>query len=152
FDGDWPAAFRYRFSANPHPTRPLDSIDVALTAPIFLSHCSQFIVEYAGDFTSQDPTTGALLAEVGDQPDGVTDFIVDPDTGARSIRWYGLPRDARGTGVIRGESAPGRFGSDMLNVVPLRDVLRAGGFERSAFERQVPTGRPDYAAAGAGLQ
>jgi len=46
-------------------------------------HCSQFIVEFAGDFAPVD---------------GVLDF--DTVNGIAQTRWYGLPRDASDDGTI----------------------------------------------------
>jgi prepilin-type N-terminal cleavage/methylation domain-containing protein len=104
----------FRYCANPFPIKPLTAANMAGVAPIFLRHCSQFIVEYAGDYLTQDPNSGSVSAAQGD---GVVDFIVDPVTGAHKIRWYGFPRDTNNDGVI-----------DLVHdVVPLRDVLQAPG-------------------------
>jgi prepilin-type N-terminal cleavage/methylation domain-containing protein len=132
----------------PHPTTAdpaLNAFSYAQQAPIFLSGCSQFIVEYAGDFLVQDtdpasPTYGRINnvytnnAGVGD---GQVDFIITQDVNgnkARKIRWYGLPRDTDGvttatpptvTGVPDNQ-IPVIAGSPQLmgDVLPLRDVWR----------------------------
>lgn len=50
--------FGHRYQANPFPTRPLTSFSAAQTSPMFVPNCSQFVVEFAGDFVTQDPVTG----------------------------------------------------------------------------------------------
>src|SRR5947209_17221594 len=106
-----------RYQANPIPQRPPQqppstpqqlaqwaSGAAAGQAPIFLRGCSQFIVEYAGDFLSQDPTTGIVTAA---QPDGEIDYILDNVVAngtpqfVRRVRWYGFPRDVTGDGKVR---------------------------------------------------
>lgn len=99
--------FSYRASAVPFAARggsvpdPLGQT-LAQTSPILLPRVSQFIVEYAGDFISQDnnqydalgqpnKTWGdALGYPQGAQPDGQIDYVVF--RGQKRIRWYGLPR------------------------------------------------------------
>ena len=127
--GDW------RFEGDPTPIRPINPDNVARTTPVFLEHCSQFIVEYAGDFLNQDPVTGALDATAPYQSDGVTDFIIDTSVAGapvRRMRWYGMPRDVAGSpntggpdGIIRGNTTDPNL---LVDVVPLRDVLAAGGY------------------------
>jgi len=149
----------YRFHANPLISCPLDAMMAAQATPSFLPHVSQFIVEYAGDFVSQDVNGNVT----GLSPDGQIDYIVDPTTGLRRIRWYGLPRDVIGTGQILGY-APGRTASQMLNVVPLRDIrMTSNPSDTGAdFEQDVQYYLPpvhdavhnpngDYGLAGVGL-
>lgn len=79
---------------------------MAVQTPIFLRGCSQFIVEYAGDYvqqktTNEDPThpAGSIIA-LGE--DGQVDFdaVADPTTKdgnnnptvIKRIRWYGMTR------------------------------------------------------------
>ncbi len=101
-----------RYQADPFPVKPLSAATTAGVAPIFLNHCSQFIVEYAGDYLTQTNTPG----QAGDgavtaiQGDGQVDFMVI--NGQRKIRWYGFPRDTDGDGAIDAKH----------DVVPLRDV------------------------------
>ncbi len=135
-----------RYAANPFAAKPLSSSAVATATPIFIRSCAHFIVEFAGDYLTQDPTTGA---EVIDQatntpiyaPDNTIDFVVDSVTGQKKVRWYGFPRDTNGDGRI-----------DLNDVVPLRDLRptpptpfvsceRALGFAQSA----------NYAGQGAAL-
>ena len=121
----------FRAQANPFGTRSYNgtnntlSTTLAQTSPIFLSRCTSFIVEFAGDFISQDnrqivgvannPSFGAGYDGV---PDGEIDYVVYK--GTRRIRWYGLPRytnsgdvDAIATGSgyvgprVRGRPGPG---------------------------------------------
>jgi hypothetical protein len=165
-----PATPRGRFRCNPFPTKPLDPRKVAQTASAMLGNCSQFIVEYAGDFITQDntypanATTGSAIVgsagtAVAVDPDGITDFYMDG--GIRRIRWYGFPRDANGDGVIKGFTT-GVTTNELVDVVPLRDVLRtrpsiAANFGGASFEREIdPNNAPDrlpsaadYAAPGA---
>jgi prepilin-type N-terminal cleavage/methylation domain-containing protein len=128
-----------RYYANPFPTKPDPSkgpLDVswnsaasAQTAPIFVRGCSQFIVEFAGDFTSQD-LTGNVISGKETVQDHQIDFIVDP-SGQRRIRWYGLPRD---TGSTNGANQPD-------GTIDNADVMPVGMFTgiKRPFERQLPT-------------
>jgi prepilin-type N-terminal cleavage/methylation domain-containing protein len=147
-----------RFQASPFLTSPVTAQQVAMQAPIFLPACTQFIVEYAGDYFSQeqeylpnstthDPDYGQIIDSYETGPtDGQIDFIVDPVTYKRQIRWYGLPRDTNGvdskTGQLTGipdGSVLGWSGtastlkpSDMVDVVPLRDVYEAAAHSTKA--------------------
>lgn len=136
-DDDLPDAgsFQYRFRCNTKLARPFTSAQLASSVPYFVGSCTQFIVEYAGDFLNQDPNSGAVIPGAGGKPgvsaymdtsynvvrgvsDGQLDFIVEPgSTQTRRIRWYGLPRDVTADGII-----------GINDVVPLRDVLEAAGF------------------------
>ncbi len=105
-----------RFQVNPFVTRPITAAAAANQVPAFVPACTQFIVEFAGDFITQkadgtldttgDPTTGGL------KPDGVIDFV----PGTKQIRWYGLPRDT---------SADGTIVAGTGDVVPVRDAMKA---------------------------
>jgi hypothetical protein len=112
-----------RFRCNPYPTKPLDARKAAQTAPILLNNCTQFIVEFAGDYVTQadvigTPSTSKVTAVA---PDGILDHYYDPATGVRHIRWYGFPRDLNGDGHIAGFVA-GRTNDQLVDVVPVRDV------------------------------
>lgn len=97
-----------RFYANPFVQKsstsgsqlPSLSAAIAQMSPIFVRGCTQFIVEFAGDFMTQDPNNyGQITSPV---PDGQIDYIdVVDSTGQHThqIRWYGFPRDTTGTGV-----------------------------------------------------
>lgn len=148
----------YRFQGDLLPTKPLSARGVARVSPTLLPHCSQFIVEYAGDFLTQDsdPASASFgwvqTTPVGGnplQPDGQIDFVVNPVTRVKSTRWYGYPRDTNSNapatagqpdGVIVGGGAAAAiasFGANALcDVVPLRDVAIAAtpGPDPSTFE------------------
>src|SRR5439155_1186227 len=79
--------------------------------------------------------------------DGETDFVVV--NGRRQIRWYGLPRDGDGDGIILGWTN-GRTANQLIDIVPLRDVVRTNAgwaaspgapFER--FTNFTPAPTPD---------
>jgi hypothetical protein len=135
----------YRFEASPFILNTgsgrLTPEAVAKQAPIFLPGCSQFIVEYAGDFIAQDnDTTSSTYGEltnvyfdtgvVGATPgtDGIVDYMLD-DKDNRSIRWYGLPRDTNADGRILGAppAVSPRPLAGLRDVLPLRDILRTAG-------------------------
>jgi prepilin-type N-terminal cleavage/methylation domain-containing protein len=168
----------FRFQCNPQIPRKsrsgslMNSEGMAAASPYFVGNVSQFIVEYAGDFVTQDNvatnSSGALLATYGEVldivPDGEVDFYVDwtdPNRPVRKIRWYGLPRDINNDGVILGY-VNGRFNNDLVDVVPLRDVrltalttarnhmtamakINLGNIAQASFEKEVPNINPDYA-------
>jgi type II secretory pathway pseudopilin PulG len=96
-----------RPQCNPLIQTPVTAAALAEMAPYFLQHCSQFVVEYAGDYLQQDnaqflplpsppntvnPHYGAMTA-LG--PDGQIDFYVDAN-GNKHTRWYGMPRSSTG--------------------------------------------------------
>jgi prepilin-type N-terminal cleavage/methylation domain-containing protein len=89
-----------RMNANPQIPTPLSAQGVALMAPYFLQHASQFIVEYAGDYLQQDstPADANYGGITGLGQDGQIDFVVD-QYGNRRIRWYGMPRSTSGVPV-----------------------------------------------------
>lgn len=146
-DDDAPGngTFQYRFKCNPVLARPFDAAKLAATVPYFVGHCTQFIVEYAGDFLNQDPNSGAVIPGPGGKPgvsayttdgttivrgstDGQIDFVVESN-GTRRIRWYGLPRDVDADGFIK-----------INDVVPFRDVLDALGISGyGAHEKVMPS-------------
>jgi type II secretory pathway pseudopilin PulG len=111
----------WRFGCDPDVVSPLTSVKAAQAASHFLQYCSQFAVEYAGDFLTQADDGTVTAAE----PDGQIDFLVRTLGGSsvRETRWYGMPRDLDGDGRIYGWQA-GRTAQNMLDVVPLRDIVR----------------------------
>ena len=155
-----PAPDLTRMQCNPLIQTPLTAQAVAQMAPYFLQHCSQFIVEYAGDFIQQDnnplstdPNAGAMT---GIGPDGQIDYVLDAN-GNKRIRWYGMPRSfyngpnpnvANNPAIIRGFDPGGdptglklMIGTqiaanltDFVDVIPLRDYwyLYAAVFAGSA--------------------
>jgi hypothetical protein len=155
------AAMR-RFHAVPYVKKPLDSKDFASMGPIFLPGCAQFMVEFAGDFLTQDSTGTNIGKITAYGPDGETDFVAVGPTNQESkqIRWYGMPRDTDKDGHIWGtvpSGAPTVGTNAMVDVVPLRDVLTAASITPTivapdAFiEREWPTPAPvaDYLVPGA---
>lgn len=118
--------FDYRFDLDPRVVRPLQSDSAARKVPALFNGCSQFIVEFAGDFLTQSSTGQVVSAE----PDGIIDFIVPrAASGERTIRWYGMPRDVDGDNVIVGLPRADRQNNvnDLQDVVPVTVVLQAAG-------------------------
>ena len=94
--------------------------DQAMTAPMFLRGCSQFCVEFAGDYVTQvdfsntttptfhkpggPPSANNLGAIKAFQSDGMLDFDVVyslgstgvTGTGLKKVRWYGMTRSVNG--------------------------------------------------------
>jgi hypothetical protein len=131
-----------RVVCNPQMQAPLTSASIAQMSPYFLQHCSQFIVEYAGDYLQQN--ANGTIAGVGQ--DGQIDFTVDAN-GNKKIKWYGMPRSSNGgtpnvyvpgagngpggSYIIRGYSGNATVGNDnpidgptmrqFVDVIPLRD-------------------------------
>lgn len=153
FHPDWWTRMNYRFICNPFVVRPHDSAKMALTAPIFVTGCTQFMVEYAGDFLDQKPDGTLNTVPAADRPsvgDGHIDFIAHPIPGTsnperyyRTVRWYGLPRDTGSSAantVFRGR--PDGVIQFAYDVVPLATVRAAGGAtpNRALFEKQLPAG------------
>jgi prepilin-type N-terminal cleavage/methylation domain-containing protein len=131
-----------RFMCDPYPRKPLTPASVAQASPIFVRGCSQFIVEYAGDYLWQAPdgrVFGTYLAGPAGV-DGQVDFSVvleqpNPDgpvVPVRRVRWYGMPRnvdtfdDLAGRPVVVGGLGT-KDPNVLRDVVPLRDVLVAAG-------------------------
>lgn len=122
----------FRFAGYAFPTTPLSSYGTARTVPWLVGGCTQFIVEFAGDYMNQNPTTGALVRHYASTPpdpnvpnvDGNTDFIVDA-AGNQHIRWYGFPRDVSGTTLATYGRPDGTItnGFASPDVLPLRDSL-----------------------------
>lgn len=131
-----------RFKANPFPYRPdataangvasaqWMAAAIAQTSPILARGCSQFIVEYAGNFVTQDLNNAVGNASYGQilsakpDPTGKLDFTVAMDPSTRQwtqhVRWYGFPRDPYNEGTI---GVQGAKGSVQFGVCPLRDTL-----------------------------
>jgi prepilin-type N-terminal cleavage/methylation domain-containing protein len=131
-----------RFTCNPYPAKPLTPAGLAMACPIFIRGCTQFIVEYAGDYLGPAPdgrVVGTYLAGPAGV-DGQVDFSIileqpDPTRPAvpvRRIRWYGMPRnvdtfdDHPGSPVVVGGLGT-KDPNVLRDVVPLRDVLVAAG-------------------------
>lgn len=169
--------FSYRFWCNPQINKPITSNDAARFSPIFLQGCSSFTVEFAGDFLTQNidqtsPNYGDVIdtyyntvTGTKQTTDGKIDFVVIPSPvpggqPSTAPRWYGLPRDTNGDGIILGNVAPNtpaqlRASTD---VVPLRDYWQLVPREVAAcapFEEAMSvaaggfTKKPNYAATTA---
>jgi prepilin-type N-terminal cleavage/methylation domain-containing protein len=86
--------------------------DLALQSPAFIRGCSQFIVEFAGDFVEQHnlPAPGQPINANSDKitaekADGVLDFDTVQDSSGnfrRRVRWYGLERKYPDNGLPGG--------------------------------------------------
>ncbi|MDB5357227.1 MAG: hypothetical protein JWN24_3680 [Phycisphaerales bacterium] len=123
----WWLPLLYRFDVDPFLTTPtgstapkVNSASTAMASPCLVRGCSQFIVEFAGNFYTKSPS--GSMAHPWVDSTGQLDFYVDVDAagnplpnGNRHIRWYGFPRDTNGDGVI-----------DARDVMPLRDVMQIG--------------------------
>lgn len=157
-----------RFQCNPFVIKPVNAQTYSQQMPIFLQGCTHFIVEYAGDFLTQDndPThatygnvTNTCFDTTTSPPtqlptDGQIDYIVSGTAPnlTKQIRWYGFPRDTSGDGKISSTTGS-------TDVVPLRDVWEqlpreagsAAPFERFSDSTTANslTKQPDYAAVGA---
>jgi len=109
---DWVSSrFGRRFRAHPFALGyAADKATFAAYAsqqvPIFLPGCTQFIVEFAGDYVSQDANgnvTNTNALDVSNPStwglDGVIDYDVVTVKGnqVRQIHWYGYPRKTDGT-------------------------------------------------------
>ncbi len=113
-----------RFECKPFVSKPMQSLDMAMASPYFLGGCSQYIVEFAGDFLTQDndPTHTAVIgrtshSEYGDVTgtgsDGQIDYVIV--NGQKQIQWYGMPRGTSGNTTINWTNG---------DVVPVRDRLQ----------------------------
>lgn len=100
-----------RPEVNPYIIKPINADTSSHQVPIFLPACSQFVVEYAGDFVSQlpDGTLDVTAANGGLTPDGIVDFHFVAATGQKKIQWFGYPRSTTG-----GNVANATTGDDVL--------------------------------------
>jgi hypothetical protein len=99
-----------RFQCNPYIPKPIDSAGAAQAAPYFLGGCSQFIVEYAGDYITQDNNIADTNYGYANSatastpvPDGQIDYVLITQPSGpprKQIRWYGLPRSTSGQSTI----------------------------------------------------
>lgn len=160
----WPTEFSWRPCVNPLMPKPINAQTLAQTVPAMIPGCTQFIVEYAGDFVAQDnvPTSATYGNVIGvcapvnpanpatpPTIDGVLDYVV-VGVGVnqhREIRWYGLPRDTNGDGVIPGWQN-GRTNNQLPDVVPLRDVMRTLASEATNRGAPFERGKNPQTATG----
>jgi prepilin-type N-terminal cleavage/methylation domain-containing protein len=132
----------FRFECDPYPSRPLTSAGAAKSSPQFLPGCTDFVVEFAGDYLIQlwdvnvngtpDEAVGDADQPTYGQVTGVgQDGRIDMPrvNGVMRIAWYGFPRDANGDGVLKyGDPAPVRWYANAAPAV----------FEREALDAQPP--------------
>lgn len=120
----------FRFHYSPIVKRPLEPDTIARAVPGLMDGTSQFLVEFAGDFVTQETTgsnAGRITAPV---PDGIVDFVVLDPGGAneeRRMRWYGMPRDIDGDGIILARPQAGGGSNELVDVVPVTAVMAADG-------------------------
>jgi len=157
-----------RFQAQPFfLTKPPTPESMAYQAPIFIRGCTQFTVEYAGDYLNQDPKDGHVInayATVTGTPPNETAVTIQPTDGqidyipeyvagtasgqnlVRKIRWYGLPRSTTNNTTINSTNG---------DVTPLRDLWPLANGSQAPFEVVVPTlptSTPvDYAPQSTGM-
>ena len=144
----------FRYECDPRVRKPISSSNLAKTTPFFLGNVSQFLVEFAGDFLTQnnDVNDAGYGLVTGFEPDGVIDYVMlapnvadqtDPlpypaNPRVRKTRWYGLPRDSNGDGKVTGAHTGGNTNA-MPDVVPVAVVMSSAGFGGGkAFEYNVP--------------
>ena len=136
-----------RFKCNPFAPKPLDAVGLAQASPYCLGGCSQFMVEYAGDYLIQD-NDPAHLSTYGVQQtnpsnptsyygqDGQIDYVLIPPSPMpvppvprsqwrKQIVWYGMPRSTSTSPNINGYKG---------DVVPLSFYLNAA----ASFEKILP--------------
>lgn len=95
---NWWQPLIYRFQCNTKLPKPMTPADVAQATPFLVGNCSEFIVEFAGDYFKQDPNTADVLYDKNNPTltDGEIDFDWVRGQGSnipnRQIRWYGLDR------------------------------------------------------------
>lgn len=115
----------YRFNGNPFGQRGYTGADrndlaltLAQTSPVLVPRCTNFIVEFAGDYITQvnvptNPGSGSASTPVyglatAPVPDGELDFTVF--RGVKRIRWYGLPRyDGSGNSIAPASSTSTQY-------------------------------------------
>ncbi|HEY1922941.1 MAG TPA: type II secretion system protein [Tepidisphaeraceae bacterium] len=93
-----PGLWLNRPQCNPLIQTPVTAAALAEMSPYFLQHCSQFAVEYAGDYLQQDnnPSDVNYSNMTGIGPDGQIDYYLDAN-GNKHTRWYGMPRSSTGS-------------------------------------------------------
>lgn len=152
----WDPLINYRCQTSPYllpdpnstaTTPKITPYGLALCAPALIRGCSQFIVEYAGNYytklidgtANQTKNIGystATYLPITDKA-GTLDFysytVAAPSDRMRGIRWYGYPRSVnpRTTGGVAPTVGLGQPKGTALikssngDVIPLRDFLAA---------------------------
>jgi prepilin-type N-terminal cleavage/methylation domain-containing protein len=135
----------FHFACKPWLTRTANVVDdMAVTTPAFIKGCSQFIVEFAGDYATQDMTVANYGKITGQASDGILDFdavAVGPRYQNR-VRWYGLPRNYpdNNSAAVRN-----------IDVLPIREFFRdttRSNIPQAKVQR-LPFERIGYTAAAA---
>jgi prepilin-type N-terminal cleavage/methylation domain-containing protein len=135
-----------RFWCNPYPTKPFTTKNLSQTSQILIQGASSFIVEYAGDYLTQD----ILGRPTAATPDGTIDYIIqNPGVNqVRGVRWYGFPRDIDGDRhIYGGRTATGwNLMIPSPDVVPLRDLRNVIAAGTAPFEKTntILTVKNDY--------
>jgi prepilin-type N-terminal cleavage/methylation domain-containing protein len=148
-----------RFAGSSAVARPITPLALSRTVPYFIGHCSQFIVEYAGDYLKQDAADTVEPGKVVDaiskqdlkppylletgETDGEIDYIIDtstdidPATGkpyfpvrSAAVAQKNWVRRVRWYGLPRDINGDGRI--TVNDVVPLADVLDYFNIRNSA--------------------
>jgi prepilin-type N-terminal cleavage/methylation domain-containing protein len=141
----------WRAYSQPTVTRPITQEKLAQTSSYFVGHCTQFIVEYAGDYLKQDPADATEPGKVlkdsdpkqkvngvasfmpqagGDvqygETDGEIDYVIDT-TQCAGPPFTAAELAQRGVRRIRWYGMPRDVDGDgrirITDVVPLADVL-----------------------------
>lgn len=127
----------HRFVGNPLPTKVttiasgVDYKRANQVAPCFLAGCTQFAVEFTGDFITQqnDPSRPNYGRVLSGGSDGVPDYQILPD-GTRQVRWYGLPRLT--------SNNPNGFINPNVDVAPVHDTLVINSVKWPSVNGQAP--------------
>jgi hypothetical protein len=130
-------AMDYRFHCKPwamRGTKQGDSIrmdvEMALTVPFVQRGVSQFVIEFAGDFITQNDNGTTKIF----QPDNEIDYVLIPDPAKsgnyiKQVRWYGMPRNVDKQNDTNGRPRIPAGGVDAVrsaDVLPLRDLIPSG--------------------------
>lgn len=141
------------------PNNQMRFLNTATTStPVMLRNCTEFIVEFAGDYCTQSDVTGALVGSHAAtidvnvpatwMMDGVIDFdlVPIPNGGGattRQIRWYGMQRDVNKNGNVDWDGQ-----GDVVSVTQMRQANMNPGTWSVPFERWELAGTDFYYRAG----
>jgi len=114
----------HRFDAYPFIIGPASPASMSMMVPRLQEGCTQFIVEFAGDFVKQSANGSVTGTRTGQ--DGQVDFFVDT-SGVKHIQWYGFPRN------LGYPAGPGNG-----NVYPVSTIA---GTAPLPFEKELPAAR-----------
>ncbi len=144
-----PRPTSYRYACSPYITKPMTASGMAAAAPYFLGSCTQFTVEFAGDYITQENNPNGATITTSNGPvsysygqfisagaDGEVDYRIVKDAVTNILRkqiiWYGLPRNTSGI-PWTASSGPGSPSGD-------GDVMPAGWWIGAVqrFEKSLP--------------